>query len=95
MVRSIGSAIVLLTIVLVTLPASAKAYFPPIKGVTATAVPPEPFPVPPVSGVGEPDAPDPVEVPTAQTPEPASVVMGLVGLAAIAGYRFRSKMQQS
>ena len=70
---------------------------PPVV-VDPPVVPPPPF-VPPVSPppvVVPPVLPPPIVVPpvvppTSATPEPATLVTGLIGLAAVAGYRLKRR----
>jgi hypothetical protein len=72
-------------------PSVSVAYFPPNVGIPEP-VPPDPF-IPPDTGggLGEPVPPDPGPGPSVQTPEPASVVTALTGLALVAGYRLRKR----
>lgn len=72
-------------------PATASAFFPPVRTAAQPAVvsPGDP------SIVGTPDI-DPVKPPTvAATPEPATVLTGLIGLAAMAGYRLRRRKPEA
>jgi len=73
-------------------PSISLAYFPPNIGVPP-AVPPDPFKPPTQGGLGDPEAPPPPPGPTVQTPEPASIVTALTGLALAAGYGARKKRQ--
>jgi hypothetical protein len=63
-------------------------------------VPPPPFvPPPPPPVIVVPPTPPPVVVPPvppppAATPEPATIVGGLIGLGALAGYGLRRRMQK-
>jgi PEP-CTERM motif len=90
----VGAIAVAATLVL---PSLVLAYFPPTIGmpppVGVKSVPPDPFPVPGAGGLGEPDAPEPGPGPTVQTPEPATVVTGLVGLAMAGGFGLRKRMK--
>ena len=75
-------------------PSLVCAYFPPTVGIPPvgiTEVPPDPFQPPIVGGLGEPEPPPPPAGPTVQTPEPASIVGALTGLALVAGYRLRKR----
>ena len=90
------------TVTLTTVPfavwsAPAQAFFPP-----AWSVPPVVTVVPPVAPppliVVPPVSPPPIVVPPPHqcplpngVPEPATVASALIGLAAVAGYRFRRK----
>jgi hypothetical protein len=74
----------------VFLPAMGSAYFPPTIGQN---LPPDPFGTPDTGGLGEPEAPDPGPGPTVQTPEPASVVTALLGLAVAGGYGLRKRLK--
>jgi hypothetical protein len=79
-------------------PAVATAYFPPNIGMpppTGKAIPPDPFEPPVGAPLGEPEPPDPGPQPSVQTPEPASVVSALTGLALAAGYGLRKRMKRS
>jgi PEP-CTERM motif len=87
MVRNFGAMVIAATLVVPTL---TYAYFPPIRPVTVVGTP-DPFPIPDTGVVGEPEAPDPGDKPTAATPEPATLAMGLIGLAAVAGLRMRKQ----
>jgi hypothetical protein len=82
-------AAVALAIALVT-PALGVAYFPPNIG-TPKPVPPDPFVPPGAGGLGEPESPPPPPGPSVQTPEPASIVTALTGLAFAAGYGVRKR----
>ena len=73
-------------------PSLVCAYFPPTIGTPGiTSVPPDPFKPPVVGGLGEPEPPPPPPGPTVQTPEPASIVSALTGLALLVGYRLRKR----
>jgi hypothetical protein len=54
-------------------------------------VPPDPFGVPGTGGLGEPEPPDPGNVPNVQIPEPASMVSALTGLALAGAYGLRRR----
>jgi hypothetical protein len=73
-------------------PSVAAAYFPPDVGMPppVTGTPPDPFKPPTGGSLGEPDAPEPGPQPSVQTPEPASIVTALTGLALAAGYGLRN-----
>jgi hypothetical protein len=71
-------------------PSVSLAYFPPTVGIPP-ATPPDPFRPPDAGGLGEPEPPPPAPGPSVQTPEPASIVTALTGLALAAGYRLRRK----
>ena len=71
-------------------PSVGLAYFPPNVGVPP-AVPPDPFTPPGQGGLGEPEPPEPLPGPSVQTPEPASIVTALTGLALAAGYGVRKR----
>jgi hypothetical protein len=73
-------------------PSIGLAYFPPTIG-TGPGVPPDPFKPPTQGGLGEPEPPPPPPGPTVQTPEPASIVTALTGLALAAGYGARRKLR--
>jgi hypothetical protein len=75
-------------------PSVSLAYFPPNVGVPP-AVPPDPFTPPGQGGLGEPEPPEPPPGPSVQTPEPASVVTALTGLALVAGYGMRKRRTAS
>lgn len=75
-----------------TLPAAGSAFFPPdIFPPTTTGTPPDPFTPPGAGGLGEPEPSDPDAGPTVQTPEPATVLTGLTGMALAAAYGWRKK----
>ena len=79
-------------------PSISNAFFPPNVGmppITIQSVPPDPFGKPDAGGLGEPEPPDPGAGPTVQTPEPATIVIGLTGLAMAGalGLRKRNKAQ--
>jgi hypothetical protein len=63
----------------------AQAFFPSRQQASSPAVL---SPTNPVVSVGDPD---PVKPPMAATPEPATVISGLIGLAALGGYRLRRR----
>ena len=87
--RGIAAGAVALAIALIA-PTLALAYFPPNVGVPP-ATPPDPFVPPGTGGLGEPEPPPPPPGPTVQTPEPASIVTALTGLALAAGIGLRKK----
>jgi hypothetical protein len=60
---------------LVGLEGRSQGFFPPVRG----------------TGVIVKGDPDPVKPPVAATPEPATIVSGLIGLAALGGYRLRKQ----
>ena len=70
-------------------PSVSLAYFPPTVG--NPGVPPDPFTPPNQGGLGEPEPPEAPPGPTVQTPEPASIVTALTGLALVAGYQVRKR----
>ncbi len=74
-------------------PSISLAYFPPQIGLTNPNTPPEPFGVPSQGGLGEPEPPDPGLGPTVQTPEPASIVTALTGLAMAGAFAWRRKLR--
>src|SRR5262245_16377825 len=80
-------------------PAVTAAYFPPNIGMPppppVNGVPPDPFEPPVGARFGEPEAPDPGPQPSVQTPEPASVVTALSGVAVAAGYGLRRRMKMA
>jgi hypothetical protein len=81
---------------MIVIPSLCLAYFPPDIGVPPVkvkSVPPDPFTPPGAGGLGEPEAPEPGPGPTVQTPEPATVVMGLVGFAMAGAYGLRKKLK--
>ena len=86
-----GLWIVALALALVV-PSVSLAYFPPTVG-QPPAVPPDPFVPPGQGGLGEPEPPEPPAGPGVQTPEPASLVTALTGLALAAGYGARTKLR--
>ncbi|QVL31777.1 PEP-CTERM sorting domain-containing protein [Telmatocola sphagniphila] len=67
------------------LPVTASAFFPPIVN-----SPPRTNPSNPVSEAG---GPDPGSPPVASTPEPATILSGLIGLGVMAGARFRKRKE--
>jgi hypothetical protein len=73
-------------------PSVAFAYFPPVTNNPQT--PPDPFQVPGLGGLGEPEPPPPDKVPTVNTPEPATLVTALTGLAMAAGFSLRKRNQK-
>jgi hypothetical protein len=73
----------------VILPSVSLAFFPPNIGITP--IPPDPFGTPGTGGLGEPEPPDPGPGPNVQTPEPATVVTALVGLAMAGAYGVRKR----
>ena len=75
----------------VAAPSISLAYFPPEIGLTNPNTPPEPFGVPGLGGLGEPEPPDPGSGPNVQTPEPASIVTALSGLAMAGAFAWRKK----
>ena len=94
---------------LLLMPAAASAFFPPfynypypdpvlatpgvvIPNVTPVGVPEVP---PVVTPVGQPEEPEePTTTPVFQTPEPTTIVSGLLGLACLAAWRrSRGKLQ--
>ncbi|HVK07637.1 MAG TPA: PEP-CTERM sorting domain-containing protein [Gemmataceae bacterium] len=78
--------------VALSLPAAGFAFFPPdVFPPTNQGTPPDPFTPPGAGGLGEPEPVDPDPGPTVQTPEPASIVTGLTGLALAAAYGWRKK----
>lgn len=84
------------------IPTAGFAIFPPVVNqpppppVTVTSVPPDPFKAPGVTSLGEPEPPpSPAPGPVVQTPEPASVVTALVGLAVAGGYGLRKRRQKA
>ena len=77
-------------------PPPKKATTPPTTTppVTPPTPPPPPPPPPTPTGSGEGPGDPPIDPPPPnETPEPASVLTGLVGLATLAGYRFRRRRQ--
>ncbi len=54
-------------------------------------VPPDPFTPPGIVGVGDPEPTDPETKPIANTPEPASLISGAMGLGVIAIWRLRRR----
>lgn len=76
----------------VILPSVSVAFFPPSIGITP--LPPEPFGTPDTGGLGEPEPPDPGPGPSVQTPEPASVVTALMGIALAGAYGVRKRMKK-
>jgi hypothetical protein len=70
---------------------SAQAFFPPDIFVKTTGTPPDPFKPPTAGGLGEPTPPQPTGGPTVQTPEPATMITALTGLALAAGYRLTKR----
>jgi hypothetical protein len=88
------AAIVFAAILL--LPSISSAYFPPNVGlppVAVKSVPPDPFGVPGAGGLGEPTPPDPGKGPAVQTPEPATLVIGLTGLAVAGAFGLRKRLR--
>jgi hypothetical protein len=77
-------------------PAAVSAIFPPVYHPPAPPPPTAPPPVinPPVQGGGNPDPPPVVQPPPHQTPEPATLVTGLVGLLC-GGYVLRRKKKRA
>jgi hypothetical protein len=87
--------VVALTAALVV-PSVSQAFFPPNVGqppVVVKSVPPDPFGVPTTGGLGEPTPPDPGKGPAVQTPEPATIVIGLTGLAMAGAFGLRKRLQ--
>ena len=82
------AAVVALAVAFIA-PSLALAYFPPNVGIPGPGVPPDPFVPPGTGGLGEPEPPPPPPGPSVQTPEPASLVTALTGLAIAAGYGLR------
>lgn len=78
--------------VVLAVPSISMAYFPPVS-TTNPQTPPDPFQVPGLGGLGEPESPTPDKNPTVATPEPATIVSALAGLAMLAGYRWRKQMK--
>lgn len=73
-------------------PSISLAYFPPEIGVPPPGnTPPDPFGVPGQGGLGEPEPPEPGPGPVVQTPEPASIITTLAGLAVAGGFAWRQK----
>lgn len=73
------------------IPAACSAFFPPDVFPSTKSIPPDPFTPPDGGGLGEPEPTDPGTGPTVQTPEPATVVTALTGLALAAAYRWRQR----
>src|SRR5262249_62075688 len=69
-------------------PSVSLAYFPPTIG-QPPVTPPDPFRPPDTGGLREPEAPPPKPGPSVQTPEPASILTALTGLALAGGRRLR------
>jgi hypothetical protein len=88
MTRHARKAVVVALAVALVAPSLALAYFPPNVGIPP-AVPPDPFVPPGTGGLGEPEPPPPPPGPNVQTPEPASLVTALTGVAFAAGYGLR------
>lgn len=92
------------SLLLLSLPVISWGFFPPIDLYPPPAIvqqppapqpifqpPPDPFVikvVPPVAPIMEPPV---VVPPPAQVPEPASMVMGLIGLGTLVGYRWKRR----
>jgi|GEM_PF-2919625 len=77
-------------------PSVSLAYFPPDIGLTPPPnAPPDPFGVPGQGGLGEPEPPDPGPGPNVQTPEPASIVTALTGLAMAGAFAWRRRMRKT
>lgn len=77
-------------------PSVSQAFFPPDVGkppVVVQTVPPDPFGVPDTGGLGEPAPPEPGNGPAVQTPEPATIVIGLTGLAMAGAFGLRKRLQ--
>lgn len=75
-------------------PGPTWAYFPPVT-IVNQGTPPDPFQVPGLGGLGEPEAPEPDKSPTVATPEPATLVSALAGLVVAAGYGWRRRNAKS
>lgn len=96
-IRGKSLAIVLLGIAIILVAVSkAAAVFPPLyQTPTAPTQPTQPPQQtqsvdPPVIVTGEPEIVDPVD---AQTPEPATLIAGLMGLMAAGGYAWRKRQK--
>ncbi len=77
-------------------PSISSAFFPPNVGippVTIQSVPPDPFGIPETGGLGEPTPPEPGTGPTVQTPEPATIVIGLTGLVMAGAIGLRKRLR--
>ena len=74
----------------VFLPSMSLAFFPPNIG---QGLPPDPFGTPDTGGLGEPEPPEPGPGPNVQTPEPATVVTALMGLAVAGAYGVRKRLK--
>ena len=88
--RGLTLGAVVLGLILMT-PSFAAAFFPPGDIKPTVGTPPDPFRPPTGGGLGEPETPAPGPGPHVNTPEPATVVTALTGLAFAAGYRLQRR----